>query len=86
VDGQLVIINSEEEFIEQFDKIFYPDYVKAISKCFPINMHCSYRGIMLGDKGQIWLNYVFNERMTAVKLWVTALNNNPKDMAYFLKD
>jgi hypothetical protein len=86
VDGQLVEVTSRQEFIELFDKIFYYDYVKAIAKCFPLNMSSSYKGIMFGDKGQIWLKYVFIGRPSNAKLWVTALNNDPKDMAYFLQD
>ena len=41
---------------------------------------------MFGDKGQIWLNYVFQKHVSDAKIWVTALNNNPKNMAYFLQD
>ncbi|HMM22036.1 MAG TPA: hypothetical protein PKA10_15060 [Selenomonadales bacterium] len=83
--GQKVTINSEQEFIEQFGEIFYPEYVQAIAKCFPVNMHSSYRGIMFGDKGQIWLNYLIFDK-SSVKLMVTGINNHPEDVTYFLKD
>lgn len=81
IRGEKVTINSEQEFIELFDEIFYPEYVQAIAKCFPLNMSSSYRGIMFGDKGQIWLS-----SYTGRGLKVSAINNCPEDMAYFLQD
>jgi len=81
VQGKKVIINSEQEFIDQFDEIFYPEYVQAIAKCFPRNMSSSYRGIMFGDKGQIWFNCYID-----VGLKVSAINNRPDDIPYFLQD
>jgi hypothetical protein len=83
IKGEKVTINSEREFIEQFDDIFYPEYIQAISKCFPINMSSSYRGIMFGDKGQIWINVVL---WSPPRLMVTAINNRPEDMPHFLQD
>ncbi|MBY9078833.1 hypothetical protein KIH86_27840 [Paenibacillus sp. HN-1] len=76
VDGKIVEIKNRRAFIDQFDKIFYPDFVEVIrNQCFPLNMDSSYRGIMLGDRGEIWLNYVYHKTISDAQLKVVGINN-----------
>jgi hypothetical protein len=49
-------IKGPDELIANYDAIFSPAYVKAISNALPRNMFCRYNGIMLGRRGEVWFN------------------------------
>lgn len=85
VKGEEVSIKNEKQFINKFNDIFYQDYLTAIESCDPINMDSSYRGIMFGDKGQIWLNYIFYENPSEATLKVTSINNSRDAVNFYLE-
>ncbi len=44
------------EFIASYDAIFTPAYRQAVVNSNPRDMSSSWRGIMLGEAGEVWLN------------------------------
>ena len=51
-------IRSAKEFIKNYDAIFTPVFRQAVLASVPKNMNVSWRGIMLGEHGEVWLNDV----------------------------
>jgi hypothetical protein len=49
------LIRNAKEMVENYDAIFTPAYVEAISKALPRNMFVRDQGIMLGN-GEVWFN------------------------------
>lgn len=76
LEDKVLKIKNEEEFVQAFEVIFYPKFVDAIKKSHPLNMCSSYRGIMFGEVGEIWLNYVFESYPFGAELKVTGINPN----------
>ncbi len=54
--GKQVTLASAEELLEHYKAIFTPQYRAAILDTVPHNMNASWEGIMLGKKGEVWLN------------------------------
>jgi hypothetical protein len=48
-------IGNSKELMDNYDLIFLPPYVEAISKAIPRNMFARDQGIMLGN-GEVWFN------------------------------
>jgi len=53
VSGRKKRIKTPEEFIANYDGIFYPSYREAVLRSLPRNMFVRDQGIMLGN-GQVW--------------------------------
>ncbi|OWR32307.1 hypothetical protein CDO73_01475 [Saccharibacillus sp. O23] len=86
VKDEEVSIENEKQFMDKFDDIFYHDYLTSIKAGDPINMDSSYRGIMFGDRGEIWLNYVFSEDPSEATLKVTSINNSRDAVNFYLEE
>ena len=56
IAGRKTQFRSAKQFIAAYDAIFTPAYKQAILDSVPHNMGSSWRGIMLGEKGEVWLN------------------------------
>jgi hypothetical protein len=57
VKGKKIVIEDKDEFIENFDQIFYKEYLQTFKDIRTFNMSFTYKGIMFG-KGQMWLNSI----------------------------
>lgn len=58
VAGKSRQFRSAKEFIANYDAIFTPSFRQAVINSVPHNMSSSWRGIMLGEAGEVWLNEV----------------------------
>lgn len=56
VQGRKTSLRNSKEFIKHYDAIFTPAYRSAVANSVPHNMNASWRGIMLGEKGEVWLD------------------------------
>ncbi len=56
VGGQKRQFRNAKEFIASYDAIFSPEYRQAVLNSVPRNMSASWRGIMLGERGEVWLD------------------------------
>ena len=54
--GKKTTLRNAKEFIASYNLIFTPGYRDAVLAAVPHNMSASWRGIMLGEKGEVWLN------------------------------
>lgn len=78
LDGKTsVTIKNENEFAQNFDKIFYKAYVELIKKERASNMLCNSQGVTLGN-GQIWITT--KPGTNPCNLWIIALNNSLEDV------
>jgi hypothetical protein len=72
IQGENKVIKNKEKFIEEFDKIFYKEYVEKLKNTPTINLNTHYMwGVMLGSKGEIWFDKPWREK----ELKVRAINN-----------
>ncbi|WP_027340343.1 hypothetical protein [Halonatronum saccharophilum] len=77
IEGQRVIIRDEAQFVDNFDKIFYKEYVQTLKDASTLNMRSHYiLGIRLGSRGQIWFNSSYGSK----ELKVTAINNSRESL------
>lgn len=58
IAGKKTNFRNASQFSASYDAIFTPAYRKAIIDSVPHNMGSSWRGIMLGEKGEVWLNHL----------------------------
>ena len=58
IAGKKTTFRNASQFSASYDAIFTPAYRKAIVDSVPHNMGSSWRGIMLGEKGEVWLNHL----------------------------
>lgn len=58
IAGKKRQFHNAKEFIASYDAIFTPGYRQAVLNSVPHNMSSSWRGIMLGEAGEVWLNDV----------------------------
>ncbi len=72
LDGNTpVTIKNAAQMIENFDRIFHPEFKNSIKPLCSCNLFTNYQGAMLGN-GQIWINIIgspvgkFAHRITAI--------------------
>lgn len=74
VDGQVVDILSKDDFIKNYDRIFYPDFKKVLNDAFTKYLFANYQGIMFGNGVyNLWLNDATLNG--PAKLMIIAINN-----------
>jgi len=56
VNARKVSLRNAKEFLKHYDAIFSGAYRDAVVNSVPHNMSASWRGIMLGEKGEVWLD------------------------------
>ena len=64
-----VKIKNKKSFIRNYDQIFYRSFYERIKEAVPHNMFTKSSGVMLGDKGEIWIG--LHDR----GIYVVAINN-----------
>lgn len=71
IDGKATSIQSKEDFINNYDKIFYPDFKQIISNAFTKYMFANWRGVMFGaNRYNMWISKDINK-----KLVIRSINN-----------
>jgi hypothetical protein len=56
VKGQKKTLRNAKEFLAVYDQVFTASYRQAVVNSVPHNMSASWRGIMLGENGEVWLD------------------------------
>jgi hypothetical protein len=56
VAGKSKTLRNAKEFIASYDAIFSPAFRQTIADSIPHNMMAGTGGIMLGERGEVWLN------------------------------
>ncbi len=76
LDGKIpATLKTEQEFVQDFDKIFYKAYVALVKREVARNMLSNAQGVMLGS-GEIWINTKPNSKNYKCALWVVGINND----------
>ena len=79
VDGKETKIKTQEEFVQNFDKIFYPEFVESIKKnCIPMNMCNSYKGVWFGFNRELVIQMISQKDNEPFKLTIAEIHNKPK--------
>jgi hypothetical protein len=58
VAGKKTNFRNASQFTASYDAIFTPAYRQAVIDSVPRNMGSSSQGIMLGERGEVWLNHL----------------------------
>lgn len=75
INDKDIKIQSEADFIKNYDEIFYPDYKQLISNAFTKYMFANWKGIMFGaGSNNIWITEITPANGSS-KLMITAINN-----------
>ncbi|GIM30679.1 hypothetical protein CPJCM30710_33450 [Clostridium polyendosporum] len=75
IDGKATSIQNKEDFINNYDKIFYPDFKQIISNAFTKYMFANWRGVMFGDnRYNMWISKTMLEDGTK-KVVIRSINN-----------
>jgi hypothetical protein len=74
ISNNLVIIRNKKQLIDNFEKIFHPEFKNEIKSSCVCNMSSNYQGVMLGH-GQIWINNKPNSTQDNFDFIITAINN-----------
>ena len=78
IDGKDVKIMDQQEFVQKFDKIFYPEFVKKIKEnCFPMNMCNSYKGVWFGFNRELIIQ-MCRKGDEPFRLRIAEINNKTK--------
>ncbi|MDD2401599.1 MAG: M56 family metallopeptidase [Clostridia bacterium] len=56
-DETIVQIKSKDEFIKNYDQIFFPTFKDMLSKVYPKNLFANQNGVLYGDAGESWMNH-----------------------------
>ena len=79
IDGKEVKITTQEEFKNNFDKIFYPEFKQAIkNNCIPMNMCNSYKGVWFGFNKELVIQMISQKDGEPFRLKVAEIHNKPK--------
>jgi hypothetical protein len=73
-DNKIVEIQNKEEFVKNYDKIFNPEYKKAMSEAFPKYMFANWQGVMFGEGYNMWINATA-PGSEGLSLRIIAINN-----------
>ncbi|MBB6214274.1 hypothetical protein HNQ80_000343 [Anaerosolibacter carboniphilus] len=75
INDKATTIQNKDDFIKNYDKIFYPNYKQVMSNAFTKYMFANWKGIMFGTgSDNIWINEVTSTNGNP-KLMITAINN-----------
>lgn len=75
INNSVTILQNEEDFIRNYDKVFYPKYKQAMSNAFAKYMFANSKGIMFGsDSDNIWIIEI-QPKDTPSKLMILGINN-----------
>ncbi|MEC5160313.1 MULTISPECIES: hypothetical protein [unclassified Janthinobacterium] len=58
IAGKKTTFRNANEFSAKYDAVFSPAYRQAVIDAVPRNMGSSWRGVMLGEQGEVWLNHL----------------------------
>ena len=79
IDGKETKIKTTEEFIQNFDKIFYPKFVESIKKnSIPMNMCNSYKGVWFGFNRELVVQMISQKEGQPFKLTIAEIHNKPQ--------
>jgi len=79
IDGKETKLKTKEEFVANFDKIFYPEFVEAIKKnSIPMNMCNSYKGVWFGFNRELVIQMISQKEGEPFKLTIAEIHNKPK--------
>ena len=79
IDGKESKISTQKEFVNNFDKIFYPAFVKSIQEnCIPMNMCNSYKGVWFGFNKELIIQMISQIDGEPFRLKVAEIHNKPK--------
>lgn len=67
-------IKNQNQFIQNYDKIFTPSYKKAVLKSCTCNLFFNYNGVMLGS-GEIWIYQKENSTEESYDFEIITINN-----------
>lgn len=75
MNGKETTLQNQDDFIKNYDKVFYPNFKQILSHAFTKYMFANWRGIMFGtDLNNIWINEVILKNGTS-KLMIASINN-----------
>lgn len=75
INSKVTKIQNKDDFIKNYDQIFYPKYKQIIGNAFTKYMFANWQGIMFGENSNnIWINEVTPTGGKS-KLMITAINN-----------
>lgn len=75
INDKVTEILNKDDFITNYDKIFYPSFKQIISNAFTKYMFTNWQGIMFGSNlSNIWINEVIPINGNS-KLMITTINN-----------
>lgn len=69
IGGEKVKVKDKRVFVKNYDQIFYKAFYEKIKESVPHNMFAKDIGVMLGDRGEIWIG---SDRKG---IYVIAINN-----------
>ena len=75
MDGKAAKLQSKDDFIKNYDKIFHPDLKKAVGNAYAKYLFANAKGIMAGEGSyNIWINEI-SPAGGSPKLMISAINN-----------
>ena len=74
IKEQNITINTQKQFVENFDVIFYKEFRKKVSTFYTHNLFCNWRGVMLGN-GDIWINGFKYSNNEEYRYCISGINN-----------
>jgi len=75
INDKVAKIQNKDDFIKNYDQIFYPDYKQVISNAYTKYLFANWQGIMFGEGSyNIWINEM-TPNGSKPKLMITAINN-----------
>lgn len=75
VYGEVTKIQNKDDFVKNYDQIFYPEFKQVVSSAFTKYLFANSQGIMFGDgMYNIWINEVIPTG-SKPKLMIFAINN-----------
>lgn len=79
IEGKETKISNEKEFIEKFDLIFHPEFLKSIKEnSIPMNMCTSYKGVWFGFNREMVIQMISQKEDEPFRLKVAEIHNKPK--------
>ena len=79
VDGKMDKIETDQEFITKFDKIFYPAFKEKIKEnCIPMNMCNSYKGVWFGFNREMVIQMISQKDDEPFRLKLAEIHNKPE--------
>ncbi|MDO0823874.1 hypothetical protein [Desulfosporosinus nitroreducens] len=75
VDGEVTKLQNNDDFIQNYDQIFYPEFKQVVSNAFTKYLFANSQGIMFGEgMYNMWINEVIPTGRKP-QLMISAINN-----------